>query len=562
MPGDASPDPVAELRDAVTTAASALADGAEAPASPSLERPPRPDLGDYSTNTAMLLAPTLGEAPREIAAKLGAHLEGALGDQVDRVEVAGPGFLNVFLSARWHRDAVAAVLHAGDSFGRGWATVCERILLEFVSANPTGPITVASARHGAYGDSLARLLERAGHELEREYLLNDMGGQVERFAASIQARMRGEDPPEDGYAGQYVGELAARLAADGASPDDLDELARKGTEAMRVDIQASLERFGVHHDTWFSERTLHESGAIEASLAELRERGHVYESEGALWLRSTDFGDDKDRVLVRADGRPTYLAQDVAYHRDKLERGAERLIDPLGADHHGYVPRLRAALAALGTDPDRYEAPMIQLVNIIERGERSQVSKRQGQLVTLDELLDDIGVDAARFFMLQRNHETTIDLDLDLARQQSQDNPVYYVQYAHARIASILRKAVAEGAVSAVDDGGAVDEAGVGNRAASKSALSAKAEPAERALVQRVLEFPGEVAGATERRAPHRLCTYAMATAADFHSFYRDCQVVGAGEGLEEARLGLCLAAQRVLAGTLELVGVSAPQRM
>jgi arginyl-tRNA synthetase len=556
----ASTDPVAELRGVVQAAVNAVGDG-RGSAELSLERPPKPELGDYSTNAAMLLAPVLGEPPRDIAQRLGERLEDELAERAQRVEIAGPGFLNVFLSDGWHREAVVEVLRAGDDFGRG-SPVTERILLEFVSANPTGPITVASARHAAYGDSLGRLLERAGYPLEREYLLNDMGGQVDRFAASIQARMSGEDPPEDGYPGEYVAELGEELAAHGVGPDDLDALARRGTEAMRTRIEATLERFGVRYDTWFSERSLHESGAIEASLAELRERGHVYESDGAQWLRTSEFGDDKDRVLIRSDGRPTYLAQDIAYHRDKLQRGAERLIDPLGADHHGYVPRMRAALMALGFDGERYETPMLQLVNIVERGERSQVSKRKGQLVTLDDLLDDIGVDAARFFMLQRSHETTIDLDLDLARQRSQDNPVYYVQYAHARIASILRKAVAEGAVGAVDDGGTIDEGALEAGAATPATLGAKAEPSERALVQRILEFPAEAASAAERRAPHRLSAYATATAADFHAFYRDCQVVGAGEGYESARLGVCLAAKRVLATTLDLLGVSAPQRM
>jgi arginyl-tRNA synthetase len=560
MSGTATTDPVAALRGAVRAAADAIADG-KVSAELSLERPPKPELGDYSTNAAMLLAPVLGEPPREIAQRLGERLEGELAGQAERVEIAGPGFLNVFLTDRWHRESVGAMLGAGDDFGRHPGPR-ERILLEFVSANPTGPITVAAARHAAYGDSLARLLERAGHEVEREYLLNDMGGQVERFAASIAARMRGDEPPEDGYAGEYVVELARELAEEGVSPDDLDELARRGTAAMRRRIEATLERFGVHFDTWFSERSLHEAGAIEASIAELRERGHIYESEGAVWLRTTEFGDDKDRVLIRSDGRPTYLAQDIAYHRDKLKRGADHLIDPLGADHHGYVPRMRAALIALGFDGERYETPMLQLVNIVERGERSQVSKRKGQFVTLDELLDDIGVDAARFFMLQRSHETTIDLDLDLARSQTQDNPVYYVQYAHARIASILRKAVAEGALAAVDDGGTPDEHAVMQAAASDAGFAAVAEPTERVLIRRVLEFSDDAAVATERRAPHRLCAYATATAADFHAFYRDCQVVGAGEGLEAARLGVCLATKRVLATSLELLGVSAPARM
>jgi arginyl-tRNA synthetase len=562
MSEETAADPIARLRAAVSAAAAQIADGDSPSTPPTLERPPRPELGDYSTNAAMLLAPLRGEPPRALAERLGQRLTAALGESADRVEVAGPGFLNLFLADRWHREATARVLEAGPGFATGTAARPERILLEFVSANPTGPTTAASGRHAAYGDALGRMLESQGHSVEREYLLNDVGGQVQRFAESIAARMRGAEVPPDGYTGSYVTELAEELAAEGVSPDDLDELGRRGTDAMRKRINATLDRFRVRFDTWFSERSLHESGRVEAAIEDLRERGHVYEQDRAVWLRTSEFGDEKDRVLVRAGGEPTYFGADIAYHRDKLERGAERLIDPLGADHHGYVPRMRAAIQALGVDPDRYEAPLIQFVHVVEGGERSQMSKRKGHFVALDELLDDIGVDATRFFMLQRSHDTTLELDLDLARRQSQDNPVYYVQYAHARIASILRKAVAEGAATSLDEGGTVDEQALVAAAGGDAALAAPAESAERALVQRLLELPGEVGGATERRAPHRLCAYAMATAADFHAFYRDCQVVGAGEGLEQARLGLCVAAKRVIAQTLGLLGVAAPERM
>jgi arginyl-tRNA synthetase len=557
----ATTDPVADLHEAVSAAASALADGSET-AAPALERPPRPDLGDYSTNAAMLLAPIRGEGPREIAERLGTELAASLGEAAARVEVAGPGFLNLFLTDAWHRGAVARVLAAGDGFGAGGAERPEKVLLEFVSANPTGPITAAAGRHAAYGDSLARILDAEGHRVEREYLLNDVGGQVQRFSESIAARIKGEEPPDDGYAGEYVAELAKALADAGADPEDLDRLAREGTEAMRERIEATLERFRVTYDTWFSERSLHDGGQIEAAIEELRRRGHTYEHEGALWLRTSEFGDDKDRVLVRASGKPTYFAADIAYHRDKLERGAERLIDPLGADHHGYLPRMRAVLTALGVDPERFESPIIQFVHIVEGGRRAQMSKRKGQFVSLDELLDDIGVDATRFFMLQRSHETTVDLDLDLARKRSQDNPVYYVQYAHARISSILQKAVAEDVVPASEAGRGADEARIADATASEPALAAPVEPAERALVARLLEFPGEVSAAAAARAPHRLCAYAMSTAADFHGFYRDCQVVGAPAGTQEARLGLCVAARRVIARTLGLVAVEAPDRM
>ena len=383
---------------------------------------------------------------------------------------------------------------------------------------------------------------------------NDMGRQVRQFGESIAARMRGEEPPEDGYRGDYVAELAERLREAGADPGDVEALARLGIEAMRERIDATLERFGVRFDTWSSERSVYERGQLESAIETLRERRHLYESEGALWLRTTEFGDDKDRVLVRSDGEPTYFAPDIAYHYDKLKRGAEHLIDVLGADHHGYVPRMRAALAALGENPDSFEAQIIQMVHLELGGERTQMSKRQGTFVTLDELIDDIGTDATRFFMLQRSHETTVDLDLELARSQSQDNPVYYVQYAHARIASILRKAADEEVAS--------DEDAVVAAAMDPAALGAAGEASERALVRRLLEFPAEVATAAERRAPHRLCSYATATAADFHSFYRDCRVVGAEPDVEAARLGLCVATKRTIAATLELLGVTAPERM
>jgi arginyl-tRNA synthetase len=555
-------DPLGELRSAVAAATDSLRDGSAAPVAFGLERPPNPELGDYSTNAAMLLAPLRGEPPRQIAERLCSELGERLGDSAERVEVAGPGFLNVFLSDRWHREAVAAILAAGDGHGAVAAASPERVLVEFVSANPTGPLTAAGGRGAAYGDALARLLEACGHEVEREYLLNDVGGQVDRFAESIAARMRGEEPPEDGYRGEYVAELGQELAADGVEAGDLDALARRGTEAMRRRIEATLDRFGVRFDTWFSERSLREAGAIEETVDELRQRGHVYDSEGATWLRTTDHGDDKDRVLLRASGAPTYFAADIAYHRDKLRRGWQRTIDPLGADHHGYVPRMRAAFAALGAEPDAYEAPIMQLVHIVEGGGRARMSKRRGEFVTLDELVDDIGVDAVRFFMLQRSHDTTVDLDVDLARSQSQDNPVYYVQYAHARIASILRKAAAEGVAPSGEEA-AVDAGAVAAAGEAEDALGAAAEPAERALVRRLLELPGEVELAADRRAPHRLCAFASATAADFHAFYRDCQVVGAEPaGLQSARLALAVAARRTIARTLELVGVAAPERM
>ena len=546
------PDPVADLRAAVEAAASSLRDGAEATQSaPVLERPPKPEFGDYSTNAAMLLAPSLGEPPRGTAEKLAAELGRTLQGSLEKVEVAGPGFLNLFLSEDWYRAAAAQLASQGEELGRPTSPdrTTHSYNLEFVSANPTGPVTAASGRHAAYGDAVARLLEFVGHRVTREYYVNDRGGQIDRFAESIAARMKGNAVPEDGYEGDYVTELAKDLGSEGLAPDEEDALARRGVALMLTAIEETLHRYSVVYDTWSSERDLHESGAVERALEELREAGHVYESEGAIWLRTTSFGDDKDRVLIRSEGDPTYFLSDIAYHRDKLERGSDRLINVLGADHHGYPPRLRAALAALGYEPEVLETPIMQLVHVVEGGERAQMSKRRGEFVTLDELIEDIGADAARFFMLQRSHDTPVDLDLELARKTSNENPVYYVQYAHARIASILRKA-GEGAEE---------------RAASADFHAAgwRVESSERALIKRLCELPDEVDEAAVRRAPQRLCAYAMEVARDFHAFYRDCQVIGAeGAGVEDSRLGLSLLTKRTIARTLGLLGISAPERM
>ncbi|HVY97100.1 MAG TPA: arginine--tRNA ligase [Solirubrobacterales bacterium] len=541
-------DSIAELRAAVDGAARALRDGERTEPAPSLDRPPKPEMGDYSSNAAMLLAGPLGENPRAVAERLGAELERALGPagSLERVEVAGPGFVNLFLADAWYRRAVASLVAAGEDLGPGPVASPERVLVEFVSANPTGPLHVGGGRHAAYGDSVSRLLSAVGHEVEREYYVNDAGGQIERFAASIVAEMTGGEPPEDGYKGEYIADLAREIAAEGIEPGDAAAVGARGVELVLAQVRGTLERFGVAFDNWASEKALYERGEVESALAELDRRGHTYRHEDALWLRTTAFGDDKDRVLIRASGEPTYLTADVAYHWDKLQRGFQRLIDVLGADHHGYVARVRAAIEALGGDAGAFEALIMNLVHIVEGGERAQMSKRSGDFVSLDELLDDIGVDATRWFMLWRNHETTVDLDLELARSQSSENPVYYVQYAHARIASILRKA-GDGAAAAADP----------------AAASAPLEPSEKALVKRLLEFPEEVLESAAKRAPHRICAYSTAVAADFHAFYRDCQVVGAeGEGVEAARLALCLCTKRTIAAALGLLGISAPERM
>jgi arginyl-tRNA synthetase len=542
-------DSVAALRGAVEGAARALRDGEPIEPTPTLERPPKPELGDYSSNAAMLLAGAMGDNPRAVAERLRGVLEAddALAGGLERVEVAGPGFINFYLADSWYLGALGDLLAAGENLGPTPTPDPEKVLVEFVSANPTGPIHVGTGRNAAYGDSLVRLLRAAGHEVQREYYVNDAGSQIGRFADSLAARMRGEEPPEDGYAGEYVTEIAERLAAEGVDPADRETLERRGIEEVLGEVRGTLERFGVSFDNWFSERSLIVKGEVETALGELEKRGHTYRHEDALWLRTTDFGDDKDRVLIRSNGEATYLTPDIAYHWDKLQRGFERLIDVWGADHHGYVVRMRAAIEALGADPERFEALLMSLVHIVEKGERVQMSKRSGDFVTLDELMDDIGVDATRWFMLWRSHETTVDLDLGLARSQSSENPVYYVQYAHARIASILRKAGEE--ATPTEPAADVERAPLAD--------------SEKVLVKRLLEFPEEVRTAAARRAPHRICAYSTAVAADFHAFYRDCQVVGVeGEGVEASRLALCLATKRTIAVALGLLGISAPERM
>jgi arginyl-tRNA synthetase len=525
--------PLDDLRAAVAEAARAIAD-AEPRTAPSLERPKKADFGDLSTNAAMLLAPLVKAPPRDVAGRLGEALSGALGDRLDRVEVAGPGFLNLFLGDAWFVDALRGVLDAGDRFGGGGASPVLRIDDEFVSANPTGPLHVGHARNAAYGDALGRILAFHGHEVTREYYVNDYGSQVRRFAESIRARARGEEVPEDGYRGDYVRELADLDDGD----VDLDELGRRGVAAMLERIGAMLERFGVEPmDVWFSERSLHPE-KVQRALDVLREQGHTYEADGALWLRTTTFGDDKDRVLVRSSGEHTYFTSDIGYMQDKRERGFDRMLYVLGADHHGYIQRMKAAFQALGGDPDQLELLIMQFVQLPE----GKMSKRAGTMITLDDLVDEIGVDAARWFLLARSHDTRIELDIDLAKRESADNPVYYVQYAHARIAGVLAKAgVDEGSVALAD-------------------RAAPLEPGERALIMKLLSFPGEVAEAADRRAPHRIATYVLELAQEFTAFYRDCRVVGSE--VEDFRLALCVATKRTIAQALGLLGVSAPDSM
>jgi arginyl-tRNA synthetase len=584
----ASRTPLDGLREAVLAAAAGLAgseDGRE-PDGVTLERPPKANFGDYSTNAALLLAPRLGVPPREAAQRLGAELAELVGEELERFEVAGPGFVNLFLTDRWLRRALAAILRAGEGYGEDGAKRSERVLVEFVSANPTGPMHVGHARNAAYGDALARLLALYGHEVTREFYVNDAGSQVAKLGESILALAQGEEVPEDGYKGEYVGELAERLAgagmegaapAEAASTMEPAQLGKAAVDLMVRRMRASLEAFGVRDfDRWQYESELHEGSPsrVAHALALLEAQGHTYRSEGALWLRTTAYGDDKDRVLVRSSGEHTYFASDIAYHQDKRERGYERQVDVWGADHHGYVARMKAAYEALGGDPGHLEMLIMQLVHLVRRGERALMSKRAGEFVTLDDLVGEIGVDAARWYLLSRSHDTTIDLDLDLARAQSSENSVYYVQYAHARIASMLTKAGIERVAAALEEAGAGGPqrttvvGGTVNGKQAEAEVAAVGEnplhPSERALIKRLLEFPGEVAEAAHRRAPHRIAAYALQVAQDFTAFYRDCRVVGAEpEAVERQRIALSVAARGTIARCLEdLLGVGAPREM
>ncbi|HSO01208.1 MAG TPA: arginine--tRNA ligase, partial [Gaiellaceae bacterium] len=449
--------------------------GAAAGADVRLERPGDAAHGDYATNVAMRLAGARKQPPRAIAEQL---VEQALAiPGIERAEIAGPGFVNLWVSPAWYGDALAEMLAAGERYGGGSAAVRERVQVEMVSANPTGPITVASARNGAYGDSVARLLAFAGHEVEREYYYNDAGAQMERFRASVEARRRGEEPPEDGYHGAYVAELAEL-------PDD-------PVPQMLKQIEATMERFRIHFDTWAKQSEL------ERRLPEFLPRLDTYEQDGAVWARSSAYGDDGDRVLLRSEtGVPTYRAADVVYLADKLDRGLDRAIYVLGADHHGTRNWYGAVARMLGYDPARVEVLLYQLVHLTRGGEAAKMSKRRGDVVFVDELLDEVGVDAARWYLVSRGHDQTIEIDVDLAAEKTQKNPVYYVQYAHARIAGILRNA--EGAAPSAEP---------------PAELAAE----ERDLIKRLAEFPAVVREATERRGPHAVPTYAIHVANDFH---------------------------------------------
>ena len=513
---------------------------------PAFERPRQREHGDWATNLALTLAKPVGRPPREIAAAILEHLDAP--PDVDRVEVAGPGFINVHLSHAALEQVVRAAVSRGEAWGRApRLDPVRRANVEFVSANPTGPLHVGAARWAAVGDAIANLLDATGWEVTREYYFNDAGTQMELFGASVAAAMRGDPPPEGGYPGAYITELAEELAASRQVPQDDAEVAEAAYRRMLQRITTTLQRFGVDFDEFFGERTLHESGAIQRAVAWLREAGHVYEADGATWLRTTDFGDDKDRVLVRASGAPTYFAADCAYLMSKLERGFHRCLYVLGADHHGYVKRLHAIELALGLDGSHVEVLIGQLVTFVRAGQPVRMSKRTGELVTFDDLLEEVGTDAARYTFLRTSVDQALEFDLAEVVRQERENPVYYVQYSHARIAGIMRTATERGVVP-----GRVEEA----------PLERLTHDTEVELVRRIGAFPETVAYAAAGRAPHRVAHYAEDLAEAFHRFYTECQVIGDDTEVTRARYWLCVAARQTLVNALGLLGVSAPDRM
>ena len=525
------------LRDALAAV------GVDAPATVQLERPARREHGDWSSNVALATAKAAGRNPRDLAGALVEHLSASPPAHVDRVEIAGPGFVNVHLRPTWLTDVLADVVSQGeDSYGRHDVGQGMRVNVEFVSANPTGPLHAGGGRWAAYGDALCNLLERCGYAPSREYYLNDRGNQMRLFGASLAAAKAGEPVPEDGYQGEYIQEWAAEM------PDDADP-AEWGYERVKRDLRSTLERMGVHFDTWFSERSLVESGAVEATLAELRESGNAYDADGATWIRTEQYGDRKDQVIVKSDGEYAYLLPDTAYHRDKFARGFELLIDVWGADHHGYVPSLKAALQCLGHEPGQLEIVLGQLVTLMRAGQPVRLSKRAGNLVLLADLLDAVGPDVARLTFLLQSLDSRQTIDLAVITSQSMENPVYYVQMAHARIAGIARRA---------------SEVGVERVALADADLSLLTHERELDVLRSLSELPDVVLLACTERAPHKVTTWVRELADRFHGFYHDCYVIGEGVSpeLTQARLWLVEAARIGLAVGLGLLGVSAPESM
>ncbi len=524
-----------------------------------LTAPAQPEHGDLATPVAMGLAKQAKKPPREIAETIAQSLaaDANVGGQLRDVEVAGPGFINLRLAPEWFAAAVRRIIGADLEFGSGGAEPPERILMEYVSANPTGPLHVGHARHAAYADSLARVLVFNGHQVDREYYINDHGRQMEMLGISIASAYGApfgvEVPvPEDGYRGDYIKVVAELLRSEIGDRyvHDLEPLTEealgffsgRGGELTIKAIREELISVGVEFDAFFSEASLHWDGRVADAVAALEERGDAYEAEGALWFKSSKYGDEKDRVLRRADGDLTYLASDVAYHLDKADRGHDRLIDVLGADHHGYIARLKAILESGGKSGEMLEVSLIQLVSLLEKGEAKKMSKRAGTLVTMGDLVADIGVDATRFFLVQRSHETPLELDLDLAREQSQENPVYYVQYAHTRAVGILRQLESE--------------------PPSGAPAPAELDAAERALLLNLSRWPDAVSEAGQKRGPHRVAAYLIDLAGDFHAFYHRCHVSDEPEDVQSFRVNLTRATARTIRAGLGLLGVSAPERM
>ncbi|GAB7190422.1 arginine--tRNA ligase [Kineococcus sp. NUM-3379] len=547
----------AALKDCLTAAVAAgelTLDPADVPAEVRVERPKNRDHGDWATSVALQLAKKAGVPPRQVAGALAARLAQVPG--VRSADIAGPGFLNVTLEAASAGQLARAIVEAGAAYGHGDAAAGERINLEFVSANPTGPIHIGGTRWAAVGDSLARLLRASGAEVTCEYYFNDHGAQIDRFARSLLAAAHGEPTPEDGYGGAYIAEIASAVLAAAPGTRDLpraeqqEVFRREGVELMFTEIRQSLADFGVHFDVWFHEDSLHTSGAVQRAVQRLRDLGRIYEADGAIWLRTTDFGDDKDRVVIKGDGQPAYISGDLAYYLDKRERGFDRAVIMLGADHHGYVARMMAMCAAFGDEPGRNLEILIgQMVRLLRDGKPLRMSKRAGTVVAMEDLVEAVGVDAARYSLARSSVDSMIDIDLDLLVRRSNDNPVFYVQYAHARTVNVGRNA---------------EQAGVRREDAFDPALLT--DETEAVLLAALGEFPAVVARAAQLREPHRVARYLEELAGRYHKWYDTCRVTPRAEedvtDTHRTRLWLNDATRTVLAAGLDLLGVSAPERM
>ena len=521
----------------------------EVPAVITLERPKNRDHGDYATSIALQLAKAAGKNPREIATILQAAITSIAG--VVKVDIAGPGFINITLDRASQAELVRTILSAGSKYGRGSALQGVKINLEFISANPTGPLHLGHTRWAAVGDALGRVLSAAGADVTREFYINDRGRQMDLFGQSVQAAAQGNPIPEDGYQGQYIGDLAKEVVAANPGITSSEEFREAAYQVQLAQQQQVLETFHTSFDVWFSERSLHESGAVEHGVDKLRSQGHVFEVDGAVWLRTTDFGDDKDRVIIKADGELTYFASDTAYYINKRERGFDICIYMLVADHHGYIQRLKATAACAGDNPEYNIDVLIgQLVKIMEGGQEVKLSKRAGTIITLEELVEKVGVDAARYTLIRYPVDTPMVMDIDVLRRNTNENPVYYVQYAHARIAGVLRNTA---------------ELGIKSDLASFDP-SQLTHDRENELLGALSDFPRIVASAAEFREPHRVARYLEELAGVYHGFYADCRVLPLGDEaiapIHSARAALCAATMQVLANGLDLLGVSAPERM